>query len=69
MKLLALIGAGALALGTVVGAAAPAEAQYYGHGRYHHFHRGYHRYYHPRWHGGYGWRGHRGYYGHRHWHR
>ena len=63
MKLFALLGAGALALGTIAGAAAPAEAQYRGHGRYHH----YHRYYHPRWHGGYGHHGYRG--GRRHWHR
>jgi hypothetical protein len=76
MKLIALLGAGALAAGTLV-AAAPADAQHYGY-------RGHHRYYGGdhwrggyghrvgygwrgrRWHGGYGrtvCRVHRGYYG------
>lgn len=44
MKLIALLGAGAVAAGTMV-AAAPADAQHYGHGRYdrHHDERVYRR--------------------------
>ena len=66
MKLLALLGAGALAAGTMI-AAVPADAQHYGHGyhRGHDYHGGYgyghrpygggyrYRHYGPRWHGGY----------------
>jgi hypothetical protein len=53
MKLVALLGAGALAIGTLVGTVAPAEAQRYGYdGGYRHHH-GYYR-------GGYG--RHDGYY-------
>ncbi len=40
MKLLALLGAGALATGAMV-AAAPASAQYRGHGYHHAYGRGY----------------------------
>ena len=53
MKLLALLGAGVLAAGTVT--AAPAEAQHYGRG-YHHGGYGYR-------HGGFGYRGGAGYRG------
>lgn len=54
MKLVALLGAGALAIGTLVGTVAPAEAQRYGYdGGYRH-HRGDYRPHHGYYRGGYG---------------
>ena len=65
MRLLALLGAGALATGMI--AAAPASAQHYGHDGYHHgygrhggygYGGGYRHGYHGRGYGyGHGWRG------------
>lgn len=63
MKLVTLLSAGALAAGTLVAGAAPAEAQRWGYGQHRGWHGGY-RHYRPYRRGpayGYGYRPYRGY--------